>query len=381
MGGEEGGDSAFLGANGEAAHLVVGVIDGGAGGEGGDEEAGEGGGGGGGEVEEVELRTLEDEVGALEEGLGEVVDGLGEVGADGGVEGVRGEDGGRVEAGGGHGGDDGEVVMDHDGNGEAEVGVGEGLGDDVGVEGVEERVGHAVALVEGSGLVAVEEVGAGLDEGGAGDGVEEVEVAEGGAVVVGGGGERDEGLEVAADMEAGDGVVGVLDVGGAVAIGGVEVEEGLEIEAGGGAAAGRAAKLAGGLKAGAVLLVEGFGDLVGDEAAEDVVAAEGADGFDFVDREWETGRLGGFEEFALAGDELGAEAAAVGWGDTAVGDEEEPKAEDAEGVGAGGEEDDGESGGTRSAAGTAMDALEGRFGDGGGVVGAEPAMFGGVFWE
>ena len=119
-------------------------------------------------------------------------------------------------------------------------------------------------------------------------------------------------------------------------IGGVEVEKGLEIEAGGDAAVRGATELAGGFEAGAVLFVEGFGEKVGDEAAEDVVAAEGADGFDFVDGEGVAVGFGRFEAFALGGDELGAEAEAVGGGDAALGDLAEPEAKDAVRVGAGG---------------------------------------------
>ena len=70
-----------------------------------------------------------------------------------------------------------------------------------------------------------------------------------------------------------------------MAIVGVEVEEGLEEEAGGGTAIGGSPELAGGLEAGAVLFVEEGGVKVGDETAEDLVTAEGADAFDLFDRE------------------------------------------------------------------------------------------------
>ena len=133
----------------------------------------------------------------------------------------------------------------------------------------------------------------------------------------------------------------VFNVGGAMAIIGVEMEEGLEEEAGSDTAVGGAPKLAGGFEAAAVLFVKEGGLEVSDEAAENFVFAEGADAFDFVDGEGVAVGVRGLEEFALARDDLGAEAVTVGFGDAAFGDEAEPVTEDAMRVGAGGEEDDG----------------------------------------
>ena len=66
------------------------------------------------------------------------------------------------------------------------------------------RGGKAVTLVKGACLVFEEEVDSGLDEGGSREGIEEIEVDEGVAVVFGGVRLVGEVYEVMADAEAGD---------------------------------------------------------------------------------------------------------------------------------------------------------------------------------
>ena len=80
----------------------------------------------------------------------------------------------------------------------------EGKGDHGRVERVEEWAGHAVTLVKGPRLISEEEVDSRLDEGGSWEGVEEVEINEGVAVVFGGVRPVGEVYEVIADAEAGD---------------------------------------------------------------------------------------------------------------------------------------------------------------------------------
>ena len=134
----------------------------------------------------------------------------GDGGGGDGVERVGGGGEGRREG-------DGSVVVDEDGgwerwvggrepNGEQSVADGDGKGE---VEGVAR---DAAALVEAIGLVVGGKGGEGLDEGGAGGGVEEEEVGEG--VRIGGGGVLVVNVveEGGVDGAAGDRGVGVDDV-------------------------------------------------------------------------------------------------------------------------------------------------------------------------
>ena len=186
--------------------------------------------------------------------------------------------------------------------------------------GIEEVGGKGVSLVKSAGL-EIEGGGAILeDDGRARDGVIEVEVGESLEVVGGGGGERGEVGEVGADKAAGDGSVGVGDVGRGVGEVGEVVEDELEGEAEGDGAGGGGAKLAKGFEAAAVLAVEGTGEATGRVAAGDRVAGEGADGSDFGEGGGEAwlgkGAVGGggLEGLALATKGFGGEAAAVGRG-------------------------------------------------------------------
>ena len=89
---------------------------------------------------------------------------------------------------------------------------GEGELDGGGEGEVEGVAGDAAALVKAVGLEVAEELGAGLDEGGAGGGVEEEEVGEGIEVGLGGIGVMDAIGEGGEDGVAGYGGVGIDNV-------------------------------------------------------------------------------------------------------------------------------------------------------------------------
>ena len=114
---------------------------------------------------------------------------------------------------------------------------------------------------------------------------------------------------------------------------------------------------------------DGAGNVAGEVAAEDVVAAKWSDSFNLGDR----GGVGAIRElFALAGRCLGGEEAAVGGGEDTAADGIEEEGE--EGEDRGGEEVGGASAGAiRCAAGVSSDGFGPGFDDrgaGGGVMNA-----------
>ena len=111
--------------------------------------------------------------------------------------------------------------------------------------------------------------------------VVEVKVTEAVLIVLSVGDAGNQEGEVGAYGMAGDGAVGVLNVGGAVSPCGVSVEEELEEMAGGHAAIGGGAKLVVGFKAGAMLAVEGTGEEAGELAAGGGMTAKRAEGLYF----------------------------------------------------------------------------------------------------
>ena len=260
-------------------------------------------------------------------------DGKAEVEEKVGLDGGGGDD---VEGGGGaaDGGrqDDGGVVVDEDGEGKWWVGAGgldrtEGGGDGEGEGEVKGVAGNATPLVEAVGLEVEDEDGGGLDEGGACLGVEEEEVGEGIGVDRGGIGVVEAIEEGGVDGAAGDGGVGVDDVEEVVDEGGVELSHELVVVDRGVTPSRGVAILAERLEEAAAVAGDGAGDAAGDVAAEDVVAAEGANGGDLGDG----GRVGAVvQPLQLAGGGLGGQEAAVGAGDESTADGVQEKGEEGE---------------------------------------------------
>ena len=174
---------------------------------------------------------------------------------------------------------------------------------------------NPTALVEAIGLQVYDERGEGLDEGGAGGGVEKEKVDESvyiGGIGIGGVHVIGEGSEHGV---SGNGGVGIDDIDEVVD----EAREPLSIElhaVDGGVAARRGvAILAVPFQLVASVAGDCTSDAAGDVAAEDVVAAKGANGSDFGC----VGRVGGgrggrwiAEWLALAGGGFGGKKAAVG---------------------------------------------------------------------
>ena len=207
-----------------------------------------------------------------------------ERGDGGGGDGIKGAGGG------GEGGreGDGGVVVDEDGGWERWVGGREpngeqGVADGDGEGKVEGVARDAAALVQAVGLVVGGKGGEGLDEGGAGGGIEEEEVGEG--VRIGGGGVFvvDVVKEGGVDGAAGNGGVGIDNVEEVVDEVGVALGDELHVVDGDVAACGRGAKLAQGFEARSAVAGDKAGDAAGKVAAEDAVAAEGSNSLDLGD--------------------------------------------------------------------------------------------------